>query len=142
MVDSQDYVNVPVLVMSGSCWCGGCQQDAEPLRKIAEQYAPRGLQTIRTVAGDNELAALDFQRHYRLGFVQLLDTNRSFEKRYNSNGWTFLMLADRAGKIVYRVNSPHEKDWRQLRSILDNIFREPIANKTIIHEGIAYMPAT
>ena len=142
IVDSQDYANTPVLVMSGSCWCGGCQQDAEPLRRIAAEYAPKGLQTIRTVAGDNELAALDFQKHYRLGFVQLLDTNRSFDKRYNDDGWTFLMLADREGKIVYKVNSPHEKDWLKLRSILNKMLSETVISKTIIRDGIAYMPAT
>ena len=109
MVDSKDYAGFPVLIMSGSCWCGGCQQDAEPLRRIAAEYAPRGLRTIRTVAGDNELAALDFQRHYRLPFVHLLDTNRSFERRYNDDGWTFLMLADREGKILFKVNGPQEK---------------------------------
>jgi len=142
IVDSQDYANVPVLIMSGSCWCGGCQQDAEPLREIASEYAPKGLQTIRTVAGDNELSALDFQRHYRLGFVQLLDTNRSFEKRYNDNGWTFLMLADCEGKIVYKVNSPHEEDWKQLRSILNKVVSSPMSIKTIIQDGLEYMPAT
>jgi hypothetical protein len=142
IVDSQDYSNTPVLIMSGSCWCGGCQQDAEPLRRIAVLYPPRDLQTIRTVAGDNELAALDFQKHYRLGFVQLLDTNRSFEKRYNNAGWTFLMLADREGKIVYKVNSPREKDWLKLRSILNKMLSGTISSKTIIRDGIAYMPAT
>jgi hypothetical protein len=128
--------------MFGSCWCGGCQQDAEPVRKIADRYAPRGLQTIRTIAGDNELAGLDFQKHYRLGFVQLLDTNRSFEKRYNPRGWTFLMLADREGKIVYKVNKPHENDWQQLKDILDDMLAGGAANKTVKRDGIAYMPAT
>ena len=142
MVDSQDYVDVPVLIMSGSCWCGGCQQDAEPLRKIAAEYFNRGLATIRTVAGDNELPSLDFQKHYRLGFVQLLDTNRSFEKRYNSDGWTFLMLADRQGKIVYKINSPHEQDWNELRNTLNKLLTPPLSNKTIIRDGIAYMPDT
>jgi len=142
IVDSQDYVNIPVLIMSGSCWCGGCQQDAEPLREIAAEYADKGLAAIRTVAGDNELAALDFQKHYRLPFVQLLDTNRSFEKRYNKDGWTFLMLADCNGKIVYKINSPHEKDWFELRGILNKILSIPISNKTIIRDGIGYMPAT
>jgi peroxiredoxin len=142
IVDSQDYVDVPVLIMSGSCWCGGCQQDAEPLRKIAADYADKGLATIRTVAGDNELAALDFQKHYRLPFVQLLDTNRSFENRYNPDGWTFLMLADRDGKIVYKVNGPHEKDWIELKGILNRMFSSTIPNKTIIRDGVAYSPAT
>lgn len=142
IVDSQDYTNTPVLIMSGPCWCGSCQQDAEPLRKIAADYAQKGLAVIRTVAFDNELAALDFQKHYRLPFVQLLDTNRSFEKLYNRDGWTFLMLADRNGKIVYKINSPHKKDWSDLRGILDKMLATVKPNKTIIRDGIAYMPGT
>jgi hypothetical protein len=142
IVDSRDYANFPVLIMSGSCWCGGCQQDAEPLRNIAERYANKGLRTIRTVAGDNELAALDFQKHYRLGFVQLLDTNRSFDKRYNEDGWTFLMLADHQGKIVYKLNSPREEDWQQLRRMLNKMLAGTVSGKTITRDGVAYMPDT
>jgi peroxiredoxin len=142
IVDSQDYANVPVLIMSGSCWCGGCQQDAEPLRKIAAEYADRGLATIRTVAGDNELAALDFQKHYRLPFVQLLDTNRSFEKQYNGDGWTFLMLADCEGKIVYKVNSPKENNWLELKNILNKMLSIPVVSKKITRDGIEYMSQT
>jgi len=143
VINSQDYVNVPVLVMSGSCWCGGCQQDAEPLRKIAAEYSDKGLAVIRTVAGDNELAALDFQKHYRLPFVQLLDTNRSFEGRYNKDGWTFLMLADITGKIVYKINSPiGEKDWSELRGILNEMLSTLMSSETVIRDGVAYMPGT
>ena len=142
VVDSQDYVNVPVLIMFGSCWCGGCQQDAEPLRKIAAEYADKGLATIRTVAGDNELAATDFQRHYRLPFIQMLDTNRSFEKQYNRDGWTFLMLADREGKIVYKVNRPNENDWLELKNILNKMLLTPAASKKITCDGVEYMSQT
>lgn len=143
IVDSEDYSNVPVLIMSGSCWCGGCQGDAEPFRKFVEEFAGMGLQAIRTVAGDNELAGLEFQKHYRLPFVQLLDTNRSFEKRYNDTGkWTFVMLADRNGKIVSKINRPDEDDWQQLRKILNDMPSSRAANKTVTRDSIAYMPAT
>jgi|GEM_PF-2793393 len=138
LVKSEDYAGAPVLIMSGSCWCGGCQQDAEPLRLIAEEYGSRGLRTIRSVAGDNELAALDFQKHYRLGFVQLMDTNRSFEKRYNNDGWTFLMLADAEGKVVYRVNSPHDEDWQKIRKMLDEMVAKGISSNDIVRDGIRY----
>jgi peroxiredoxin len=142
IVDSQDYANVPVLIMSGSCWCGGCQQDAEPLREIAAEYADKGLAVIRSVAGDNELAAMDFQKHYRLPFIQMLDTNRSFEKQYNKGGWTFLMLADYKGKIVYKINNPHENDWLELKNILNKILSSSAASKKITRDGIEYMPET
>ena len=96
----------------------GCKTS---FRKIAAEYANKGLATIRTVVGDNELAVMDFQKHYRLPFIQMLDTNRSFEKQYNKEGWTFLMLADCEGKIVYKVNKHSENDWHELKNILNKI---------------------
>jgi thiol-disulfide isomerase/thioredoxin len=142
MVDSQDYAGLPVLVMFGSCWCGGCQQDAEPFRQLAEEYAGKRLLCIRTVAGDNELAALDFQNHYRLPMVQLLDTNRAFEKKYNPDGWTFLMLCDRQGKVVYKVNSPREEDWKKLRAAINVVLEKPAERHAVMRDGTIYMPAT
>ncbi len=142
IVDSQDYAGLPVLLMSGSCWCGGCQQDAEPLRKIAAELGPRGLQTIRTVAGDNELAALDFQKHYRHTFVQLMDTNRIVEKRYNEDGWTFLMLADRQGKVVLRLNSPKAADWRRIRSRVIEMLPRTLPVKKAVRDGVSYLRST
>jgi peroxiredoxin len=141
-VRSEDYTGVPVLIMCGSCWCGGCQQDAEPLRKIAEEYMPKGLAVIRSVSGDNELAALDFAKHYRLGFPQLMDTNREFEKRYNPDGWTFLMLADGEGKVVYKCNSPREDDWSAIGGLIGKTLKGNDANQTTIVDGIRYMNKT
>jgi thiol-disulfide isomerase/thioredoxin len=141
-VDSVDYADVPVLILFGSCWCGGCQQDAEPFRQLAAEYAGKGLQCIRTVAGDNELAALDFRNHYRLPVVQLMDTDRAFEKRYNPDGWTFLMLCDRQGKVVHTIHSPRDEDWKQLRAVIDKELSRPVEHRSVRRDGTIYMPAT
>lgn len=143
IVDSKDYTSVPVLVFSGSCWCGGCQADCVPFRKLTAEFAPAGLMAIRTVAGDNELAAMDFQKHYRLDFVQLLDTDRSFEKRYNNTGkWSFIMLADTNGRIVSKINRPEEYDWNKLRQKLSGLFSSAAASRTVTRDSIKYLPAT
>ncbi len=97
-VCASDYRGVPVLISTGACWCGGCQSEAEPLRLLAEKYRARGLQVIRSVSYDSNLPAWEFQKHYRLPFVQLLDPIREFERHYNRDGWSFLMLADRERK--------------------------------------------
>ena len=92
-VDSADYAGVPVLIFFGSCWCGGCMEDTKPFRQLAGEYAGKGLVCLRTVAGDNELAALDFQNHFRLPMAHLMDPDRAFEsKRYGGR-----LLCRRAG---------------------------------------------
>jgi len=141
-IRSQDYAGMPVLIMAGSCWCGGCQQDADPLREIAEEYGAKGLAVIRSVSGDNDLAAIDFAKHYRLGFPQILDTNRKFEKKYNPDGWTFLMLADAQGRIAYKANSPVDDDWPKIKRLLDDMLREKPSVKSQVVEGIQYSIAT
>jgi peroxiredoxin len=141
-VHSEDYNGCPVLIMCGACWCGGCQQDSAPLREIADEYLPKGLAVIRSVSGDNELAALEFQKHYRFGFPQLMDTNRQFEKKYNPDGWTFLMLSDSEGNIVYKCNSPEQSDWSKIKQTIDSMLSKSKPEKEVMVEGIAYRPAT
>jgi peroxiredoxin len=141
-IRSEDYSGTPVLIMCGSCWCGGCQQDAEELRKIAEQYMPRGLAVIRSVSCDNELAARDFAKHYRLNFPQIMDTNREFEKRYNDDGWTFLMLADGDGRVIYKCNSPVDEHWPKIRQLADKMLKEKAANGKAVIEGAEYSVVT
>jgi peroxiredoxin len=144
-VDSADYAGVPVLLFFGSCWCGGCQSDAEPFRRLAQEYAGKGLVCIRTVAGDNELAALDFQNHFRLPMVQLMDPDRAFEKRYNRDGWTFLMLCDRHGRVVYTVHhfpEPGDENWKKLRAAIDRVLSSPVEHRALKRDGTIYMPAT
>jgi hypothetical protein len=57
-----------------------------------------GVQVLRVISGDHERTAVDFQKHYRLNAVHLMDTDRSFEATHNRDGWPFLMLVDPNGK--------------------------------------------
>lgn len=142
IVSSDDYLGSPTLYIIGSCWCGGCQQDMGPFRKFINQQKSAGLQGVRVVAGDNELASLDFQKHYRLNCAQLLDTNRKFEQSLkNPRGWTFLVLVDSDGSVVYRTNNPREDDYKAIYKLLKS---NPISAKTetVSQNGIHYMPAT
>jgi peroxiredoxin len=144
-VNSVDYAGVPVLFFFGSCWCGGCQSDAEPFRQLAAEYAGKGLVCIRVVAGDNELAALDFQNHFRLPMLQLMDTDRAFEKRYNRDGWTFLMVCDRQGRVVYthhHLPDAGSEDWKKLRAAIDGVLSSPVEPQALKRDGTAYMRAT
>lgn len=138
-VRSEDYRGVPLAVMCGACWCGGCQQDARPFGDLAAEFGPRGVQFIRSVSCDNDLTSLEFQKHYRLPVVHLLDPNRTFEKRYNDDGWTFVMLVDRTGKVVYRVNNP---DFSTLAPRLEKLLSKPVDAKPIVRDGVSYMRAT
>ncbi|HOW70062.1 MAG TPA: redoxin domain-containing protein [Phycisphaerae bacterium] len=138
-IRSSDYARTPVAIILGACWCGGCQQDAEPFADLAARFGPRGVQFIRSVSGDNELESLEFQRHYRLPFVNVLDPDRTFEKRYNPDGWTFIMLVDQSGKVVYRANNPK---MTSLAASLEKLVPPQPEAQPIVRDGVSYMRAT
>jgi hypothetical protein len=94
------------------------------------------------ISGDNDLSALEFQKHYRLPIVHLLDPSRIFGRTHNPNGWPFLMLADQQGRIVYKKNGLVTREERTIQELLDNMLKSQPEVKPITLDGVTYMPAT
>jgi peroxiredoxin len=136
-ISSQDYKGVPIFLEFGACWWGGCQQEALRVAALAKDYRRAGLQVIRVISGDNELSALDFQKHYRMPIIHLLDSDRAFERRHNRNGWPFLMLADPNGQVVYKCNNLIDRD-RELMQQLQKYENESFRAETKTADGIFY----
>lgn len=94
------------------------------------------------ISGDNELSALEFQKHYRLPIVHLLDSSRTFGRKYNRDGWPFLMLADAQGRIVYKKNGLLDREEGAIRKLLDKMLDEQPDVEPVSLDGVTYMPAT
>jgi hypothetical protein len=100
------------------------------------------LQVIRVVSGDNESTAMDFQKHYRMPVVHLMDSDVAFQMKYNPKGWEpFLMLVDSEGKVVYQCINLIERDRKLLR-LLKKLKSESFAAATKTVDGICYMNST
>jgi len=95
------------------------------------------------ISGDNELASLEFQKHYRLPIVHLLDPDRKFERRFNRDGWPFLMLVDKQGGVVYQKGGALvDREMPQIEKLLKGMIEAPAVVRTAQMEGVSYMPAT
>lgn len=99
------------------------------------------MQVIRVISGDNELSALDFQKHYRMPIVHLMDPDRAFEKKHNRDGWPFLLLADSEGQIIYKCNNLVDRD-KELNNLFKKIEEKSFAAETMTADGVSYMKAT
>jgi hypothetical protein len=97
---------------------------------------------IRVISGDNELAALEFHKHYRLPIVHLLDPDRQFERQYQRDGWPFMMLVDSDGKVIHKANNLLDREMPKLAPLLDRALARPPNCRPVIREGVPYMPAT
>ncbi|MEN6306901.1 MAG: hypothetical protein ABFD91_04025, partial [Anaerohalosphaeraceae bacterium] len=100
-----------------------------------------GVQVVRVISGDHELTALDFQKHYRLNVVHLMDTDRTFEKQYNRRGWPFLMIVDAQGQVVYTCNNLIDND-PVFKQELQKIKQKELKPRTQNVVGISYMAST
>ncbi|MEN6366661.1 MAG: S41 family peptidase [Thermoguttaceae bacterium] len=141
-VRASDYRGVPILMVTGPCWCAHCQGDADLLPILEKRYRARGLQVIRVTCYDGSLPVWEFQKHYGLSFVQLLDPIREFDRRYNREGWPFLILVNREGEVVFRKNVETADFWPELASRLEAMLPERSPVETVQREGIFYMPDT
>jgi hypothetical protein len=108
---------------------------------LAKDYRKSGLQVIRVISGDNELAALDFQKHYEMPVVYLMDSDRAFERKHNRDGWPFLMLVDPNGQVVYKCNNLVDRD-RELMQQLQKLKNESFSAETKMADGVFYMTST
>jgi len=99
------------------------------------------LQVIRVISGDNELTALDFQKHYRMPIVHLMDSDVAFEMKYGRASWPFLMLVDKEGNIIYRCNNLIDREGK-LQRLLKKLKRESFSANTKTVDGIYYMNST
>jgi hypothetical protein len=72
---------------------------------------------IRVISGDHERTALDFQKHYRLDMVHLMDTDLSLQIKHSRGGWPFLMLVDSDGNVVHKANNLVDRETKILKSL-------------------------
>lgn len=100
------------------------------------------MQVIRVISGDNELSALDFQKHYRMPVIHLMDSDVAFEKKYNRSGWwPFLLLVDSEGNVIHQCNNLIEREGKLLR-LLKKLNSESFTAATRTADGVCYMTST
>jgi hypothetical protein len=93
------------------------------------------------ISGDHERTALDFQKHYRLNIVHLMDTDRSFEAVHNRDGWPFLLLVDPNGNVVHQATNLVDREPRLLELLL-RMKAAPEAAPIKVVDGIRYSTET
>jgi hypothetical protein len=87
------------------------------------------------------LSALDFQKHYKMPVVHLLDSDRALERQYNRRGWPFLMLVDPSGQVVYKCNNLIGRD-KELMQQLEKYKKGSFLAETRTAGGVSYMLST
>ncbi len=94
------------------------------------------------ISGDHERTALDFQKHYRLSVIHLMDTDMSFQAVHDrTDNWPFLMLVDPNGNVVHRVNNLVDREPKLLE-LLQRMKASPETAPVKVVDGIRYSTET
>jgi hypothetical protein len=107
-----------------------------------EHYVPKGLGAIRVISGDNELEALEFMTHYKMGMVFLMNPDWAIEGRYHRPSWPLLMLVDGEGNIVFKKTTLIDRDEKEITALVEKMLSETDGVKSAMVDGVPYMPAT
>jgi len=85
---------------------------------------------------------MDFQKHYKMPVVHLMDSDVTFQGKYNRSGWEpFLLLVDSDGNVIHRCINLIDREsklLRQLKKLKSKSF--PAVTRTV--DGIYYMNST
>jgi len=100
------------------------------------------LQVIRCVVGENELTALEFQKHYRLPMIHVLDVNWEVGRQYHANSWPFLMLVDANGKVVHAATGTLARQEKVLDRLIQGLLGESGDVMAVERDGVQYAPGT
>jgi thiol-disulfide isomerase/thioredoxin len=111
-IELQDFHGKPVLLDFWATWCAPCVAAVEPLKKLHEDAAPKGLIMI-SIDEDNEAdVANEFVRKHGILWSNFHDDGEIWRSFPRSNGVPFYVLIDGNGKIAFSKSAAKESELR------------------------------
>ena len=118
--------DAPVLLNFWATWCKPCIEEMTAYKKLYEDYKDKGFKIIAISLDDeNSVAKVKpFIKSKRYPFIVLLDTNSEVAREYYALTVPYLVLLDKAGKIVFTHAGYMKGDELNIKKIIDRLIRE------------------
>ena len=108
------------------------------VRKLVDEFSPRGVYYLEISCGENERAALDYLEHYRSRHMLGIDADYSLRRTFGIHGWPTWVVIDRAGTVRLHGASGRVSAVRQCLEQL--LARGPTAPPAALKDGTAFPP--
>jgi peroxiredoxin len=117
--DSRELIGKKVIVLRfQASYCPPCTKESPALSRLAERYAPRGVEVLALHVQDVAADVRRFAREQKPAYAIALDPKLVVGNRYGVRGTPYTVVIDRRGEIVARLTG--ESAVTRLPRILDD----------------------
>ena len=108
---------------------------------MIRDFSPSGVYYLEVPCGENQRAALDYQRHYRSPRMMGLDFDYSVSQAFHAQGWPTFVVIDPEGIIRFHGFDTDRELYGVRRCLSDLLKAKPLDSRTaMMSKGIAYLP--
>ena len=101
VVDIRDLRGKPLLLTSWATWCTECRTELPEIQKLADRYAPHGLQVVGVdVDEGGDQGPLAFAVQHHLTFPMLHDEGHRYQVAFEEVGTPQTELISSDGKVI------------------------------------------
>jgi thiol-disulfide isomerase/thioredoxin len=103
----------PLVLNFWATWCPPCRVELPDLKRIYEEYQPRGLQMIGLAVSDSPERVRRFAEEYKLGWLMLIANQQVASSFRLGRGIPVTIFIDKDGREVSRLVGAHRyQDFR------------------------------
>jgi len=102
------FAGKPLLLVFWNTWCPDCMRELPEINRLAEKFAPKGLQVLAVNTGLNDTEAKARTYWNRYGYVFPTGFDHSFEigTAFRVRGVPTVFLVDAKGIVRYKQSLP------------------------------------
>lgn len=98
---SQVYKDSPVLIAFWASWCPSCTEEIPDLKKIHQEYGPKGLKILAINVQEPREDVLKFSTAAQIPYPILLDEKGEVAAKYKLDALPVCVVLAKGGEILY-----------------------------------------
>jgi cytochrome c biogenesis protein CcmG/thiol:disulfide interchange protein DsbE len=120
-VNLSDFRGKVVVLNFWASWCGPCVDELPSLNRLAERYAPKGVQVIGVSVDEDPEQYHNFLLKHGVTFLTLRNPNKSISERWGTYKLPESYIISRDGHLLNKVIGGTDWGDHEMTSYFDNL---------------------